>query len=63
MTTIKGTSLTALVSLADAARLLGVSDKTIRRLVQRGTLRCHRVGRQIRFSEDNLRNYLLATKQ
>jgi excisionase family DNA binding protein len=63
MTTIKSTSLTAMISLADAARLLGISEKTVRRLVRGGALRSHRIGRQIRFSEDNLRSYLLATKQ
>ena len=55
---LKPPSLTAMRSVAETAKLLGVSEKTIRRQVDAGVLRCHRVGRQLRFTEDNLRNYL-----
>ena len=60
---LKSASLTALLSVAEAAKLLGVSEKTIHRQIKAGILRCHRVGRQIRFTEVNIRNYLAAGLQ
>jgi excisionase family DNA binding protein len=40
------------------AEQLSVSTKTIRRWIDRGELRAHRLGRQIRISEDDLFAFL-----
>ena len=37
---------------------LGVCDKTVRRLIARGELRAHRIGRQLRISEQDYIRYL-----
>jgi len=47
-----------LLSVEETAHELNVSTKTIRRLIERGELRAHRVGRCIRLSADELRLYL-----
>jgi excisionase family DNA binding protein len=56
---ISKTSLTALLDVKQAANLLAVSTRTIRRLIARGELQSRRVGRQLRLKEDDLRTYLL----
>jgi excisionase family DNA binding protein len=47
-----------LLSVDGVAKRLAVSIKTTRRLIERGDLPIHRVGRQIRFSESDLFLYL-----
>ena len=47
-----------LLSIAEVARYLGVSEKTIRRLLRDGLLRSYRVGRQLRISQEDLTAYL-----
>jgi excisionase family DNA binding protein len=47
-----------LLSVDDIADDLGVSTKTIRRLIDGGELRAHRIGRALRVSEDEVRQYL-----
>ena len=47
-----------LLSVDAAARDLDVSTKTVRRLIDRGDLQAHRVGRCLRISEEALRHYL-----
>ena len=42
---------------------LGVSDKTVRRLLARGELAAHRIGRQLRISEHDLAAYLRAQRR
>jgi excisionase family DNA binding protein len=51
-----------MLTVADAAALLRVSGKTVRRLIERGALPVHRVGRGLRISEADLREYLRATR-
>ena len=46
-------------SLAETAEALGVSIKTIRRLIARSELRAHRIGRSVRVSDEDLAIYLL----
>jgi excisionase family DNA binding protein len=47
-----------LYSVADAARLLGCSEKSIRRIIKRGDIPIHRIGRQIKIAEPDLLDYL-----
>lgn len=42
------------VSIKDAARRLGVSEQTIRRLIDAGKIRSFRVGVQVRIRESEL---------
>ena len=44
--------------VAQTAAALGVSAKTVRRLIASGVLRSYRVGRSIRIAEDDLRLFL-----
>ena len=46
------------LSLPEVAELLGVSRRTLRRLIERGDLRAVRVGRQIRLRERELQRLL-----
>jgi excisionase family DNA binding protein len=46
-----------LSSLEELASRWGVSVKTLRRIVQRGELKTHRIGAQIRVCEDDIRSY------
>jgi excisionase family DNA binding protein len=57
MTPQKPLLIPRLLSIAEVARHLGVSKKTIRRLVEDGRLRSYRVRRQIRISEEDLTAY------
>jgi len=40
------------------ARRLNVSEKTVRRLIDRNELRAYRIGRQLRISEEELIRFL-----
>jgi excisionase family DNA binding protein len=42
------------LSVAEVAVRLGVSGKTVRRMIKRGSLRAHRVGRLVRVAERSL---------
>lgn len=48
-----------LLSIMQAADILNVSTKTVRRLIKRGELRPHRIGRAVRLSTEDLSVYLL----
>lgn len=48
-------------SLADVADYLGVSIRTVRRLIERGELQAHRVGRSLRIQDANLAAYVAAS--
>jgi excisionase family DNA binding protein len=48
----------ALVSLAEAARALGVSERTVRRLVTQNRLPAYKVGSQWRVDLDEVREAL-----
>jgi excisionase family DNA binding protein len=45
-------------SIKEAAPLIGVCGKTIRRWIDAGELHVHRLGRQIRISEEDLLAFL-----
>ena len=47
-----------LLDVPAVARRLNVSEKTVRRLIARGELRAHRIGRLLRISEEELRRFL-----
>ena len=47
-----------LLSVDETALELNVSTKTVRRLIERGDLPAHRIGRCLRLSENDLRLYL-----
>lgn len=57
---IETVDLYTLTQIASKAR---VSVKTIRRLVDRGEIKIHRIGTQIRVSEDDWRAYLARSRQ
>jgi excisionase family DNA binding protein len=44
--------------IGDVAARLGVSSKTIRRMIERGELTIHRVGRLIRISKSDFHEYV-----
>lgn len=46
-----------LLSVKQVASHLGVSAKTVRRMITRGDLPQHRVGRNVRVSQEDLRAY------
>jgi excisionase family DNA binding protein len=46
------------LSVAEVAMRLGVSRKTVRRMIKRGDLRAHRVGRLVRVAERRLADCL-----
>lgn len=48
-----------MLSVAAVAARLDLSTKTVRRLIDRRELLVHRVGGQVRISEDDLREYLV----
>ena len=48
------TALPRMLSPADVAALLQVSTRTVRRWIEASELRVHRLGRQLRVSEDDL---------
>ena len=52
------TASVPLRSVADVAVLLGVSTRTVRRLIAGGDLLAHRIGRSLRISEADLNAYL-----
>lgn len=49
-------------SLAEIADLIGVSVSTVRRRIDEGALRVHRIGRARRVSEQDLRAFLAACR-
>jgi len=69
----RGPSLTAhataemlgqpMLSIAEVARLLKLSAKSVRRLVARGSLPCYRIGRLVRFAPGDVFRWLEARKE
>jgi len=58
MNNLKPTRLIPLHNVATTAQLLGISTKTVRRLITAGSLVAHRVGRSVRISDTDLRAFL-----
>jgi excisionase family DNA binding protein len=54
MTTTPSSRLPRLLDVTAVAKHLGVSTKTVRRRIEGGELHVHRVGRQLRISEEDL---------
>jgi excisionase family DNA binding protein len=54
----KPSRLSRFLSLKDVALALGVSIKSLRRWIDAGDLRVHRLGRQLRVSEEDLAAFL-----
>ena len=52
-----------LLTLAEAARVLGVSIKTVRRFYANATLPIVRVGRQIRVASADLEHFIAARRR
>jgi excisionase family DNA binding protein len=52
-----------LLDVDAVATRLGVSSKTVRRLIDRGELAVHRIGRLLRVSEPDLHNYVARRRQ
>ena len=50
--------LPRLLAVGEVAELLQVSSKTVRRWIERQELRTHRLGRQLRVSEEDLAAFL-----
>lgn len=55
-------SVLRLHSLAEVADRLGVSIKTVRRILARGDLPAHRIGRLLRVSDDDIERFIAATR-
>jgi len=52
-----------LLSIAEVARLLKLSAKSVQRLAARGSLPCYRIGRLVRFSPGDVFRWLEARKE
>jgi excisionase family DNA binding protein len=53
----------ALLTTAQVAELLAVSERTIKRLVARRGLRCVRLGRSLRFDPADVSRFVAARKE
>ena len=52
-----------LLTVDQVADHLGASTRHVRRLIDRGELPVHRIGRLVRISEDDLRHLIAASRQ
>ena len=52
-----------LQSVAAVAERLGVSTKSVRRMIEQNVLRHHRIGRLIRFTEDDIATFINARRK
>ena len=52
-----------LVKARDAARMMGISTRTLWTLTNMGTIPCVRIGRAVRYSLDDLRAFIDAKRQ
>jgi excisionase family DNA binding protein len=49
-----------LITLAQAAVLVGLSPRTLRRAIHAGTLHAHRLGRSVRINVEEMRRWVAA---
>jgi excisionase family DNA binding protein len=49
-------------TIDETAELLNVSPRTVRRLIEAGALRAHRIGRLIRISDEDIAAFLAANR-
>jgi excisionase family DNA binding protein len=54
--------MTRLRTIDEAAELLNVSPRTVRRLIESGALPVHRLGRLVRIADPDLAAFLAATR-
>jgi excisionase family DNA binding protein len=54
----KSTPARRLLSVDDIATAMAISPKTVRRMIARGELISHRIGKLIRVSDEDLATYL-----
>jgi len=51
-----------LLTVEEVAKRLSVALRTVRRLIDRGELPAHRIGRMVRISEDDLERYIRGSR-
>ena len=56
-------SIPHLLSMAQVAEAAGVSTKTVSRWIERKELRHHKLGRQVRVSEEDVANFIAARRR
>jgi excisionase family DNA binding protein len=61
-TGVRGRPVTRLRTIDEAAELLNVSPRTVRRLIEAGALRAHRIGRLVRISDEDIAAFLAANR-
>jgi excisionase family DNA binding protein len=61
-TGVRGRPVTRLHTIDEAAELLNVSPRTVRRLIEAGALRAHRIGRLVRISDEDIAAFLAANR-
>jgi excisionase family DNA binding protein len=59
---IRDRPLTRLRTINEAAELLNVSPRTVRRLIEAGALPVHRFGRLVRIADPDLATFLAASR-
>ena len=52
-----------MLTVGDVAARLQVCTKTVRRWIARSELRVHRMGRQLRISEDDVATFIAVTRK
>lgn len=58
-----GPAMLQLMTLSEVAKLLAVSERSVKRLVGRRSLRCVRIGRSVRFDPSDVRRWVEARKE
>jgi excisionase family DNA binding protein len=61
-TSVHGRPVTRLRTIDEAAELLNVSPRTVRRLIESGALPVHRLGRLVRIADPDLAAFLAASR-
>jgi excisionase family DNA binding protein len=61
-TSVHGRPITRLRTIDEAAELLNVSPRTVRRLIESGALPVHRLGRLVRIADPDLAAFLAASR-
>ena len=61
--TVPSKLLPALLSADQAAALLGLSTRTVRRLIETNELHAHWFGRSVRISQDDLNTFIAKSRK
>lgn len=59
----KSLDRTRWLTISDVAQLLQISERTVRRWIDGGDLAAHKLGRQWRISDKDLKEYLRGNRQ